>query len=280
MRPLFLGLFCVGCSAAPVAEAPSPNAAGGSGGGAPPAGASADGGADVGGAVDATSPPPDLRVLFVGNSYTFVNDLPKELATLAATPGAAPRITTQMIAPGGATLASHWNGAEAKPAIAKGGFSHVVFQGQSVEPLLQPAVFEDYALKFGASATAAGAVPAYFETWARAPGDAVYAETWSGGTPSAMQDGLSSEYQKMATASKGLLVKVGEAWRVALRDHPSIVLHQSDGSHPSAAGTLLAVYTFYTALTGRDVPRAAAVPLGVAPADASALRAVAEAVAR
>ncbi len=279
MRSALLGLFCLGCGAASVAEAPSPNAAGGSddGGGAS---ASAEGGADVGGAVDANPPPPGLRVLFIGNSYTFVNDLPKELSALAATPGAAPRITTQMIAPGGATLASHWNGAEAQAAIAKGGFSHVVMQGQSVEPLLQPTVFEDYALKFGAAAIAAGAAPAYFQTWARAPGDAVYAEKWSGGTPSAMQDGLSSEYQKMASASKGVLVKVGEAWRVALRDHPSIALHQSDGSHPSAAGTLLAVYTFYTALTGRDVPRAAAVPLGVAPADASALRAVAESVAR
>ena len=185
-----------------------------------------------------------------------------------------------MIAVGGASLADHWNGSSTQAAISSGGFSHVVFQGYSVEPLTQPAVFEDYALRFGGAATDAGAVPVYFETWARAAGDAVYNQPWSGGSPAAMQNGLFAEYKKAAATCKGLLVKVGEAWRITLRDRPSIVLHDTDGSHPTAAGTLLAVYTFYTTLTKHDVPKTAAVPLGVPPAEASALRDVADAIAR
>ena len=48
------------------------------------------------------------RVLFIGNSYTYVNDLPRTVEALgAATPGAA--VTAEMIAEGGASLLSHWN---------------------------------------------------------------------------------------------------------------------------------------------------------------------------
>jgi hypothetical protein len=53
------------------------------------------------------------------------------------------------------------------------------------------------------------------------------------------------------------------------------VLQQSDGSHPTLAGTYLAASTFYVALTGQPVPAASAVPDPLGPDDAALLRDVA-----
>src|SRR5687768_16696276 len=48
-----------------------------------------------------------LRVLFIGNSYTYVNNVPRLVEQVAATlPG--PCVQTDMIPVGGATLRAHW----------------------------------------------------------------------------------------------------------------------------------------------------------------------------
>ncbi len=244
---------------------------------------SADAGSDDAGAAadatmpDATSPDagptaPALHVLFIGNSYTYVNDLPRTLARIAATSGQSPAIATDAVVASGATLGDLYTGMAARPAIARGGWTHVVLQGQSVEPLATPATFQQYAGLFAADARDAGATPTFYETWARVAGDPVYQTTWSGGSPSAMQDGMLMAYGKAAADANGVLVKVGEAWRAVIAKAPSIVLHQSDGSHPTPQGTWLAACVFYVRLTGNAVPTSSEVLAGVTPAEAAVLR--------
>src|SRR5215469_3445496 len=136
--------------------------------------ATADGGNADGGAAEAG--PSELRVLFIGNSYTYVNDLPGMLAKIAATAGTPPTITTDEVVQGGATLQDHWNNGIAQPKIAHGGYTHVVLQGQSLEALSwgPQSPFFDYAEQFGDLIVAAGAQPTFFVTWARAAGDPIY----------------------------------------------------------------------------------------------------------
>jgi hypothetical protein len=214
-------------------------------------------------------------VLFIGNSYTYVNDLPGGVQQLAATGGTSPAIDVASVVEGGASFATHWSGGGAQAAIAMGDHSHVVLQGQSVEPLFAAPSFHEYGQLFAAAALAAGAKPVLYETWARKAGDPIYADRASGGTPDAMQDVLSAAYQALATETGASLAPVGEAWRTAWTEHPEIELYDGDGSHPSPAGTYLAACVFYIALTGEPIPAASAVPTGVAPADAAALRNVA-----
>ena len=56
------------------------------------------------------------RVLFIGNSYTFVNELPGMFAKLAGSAGV--NVATTMVAEGGATLADHASAAETRAALA------------------------------------------------------------------------------------------------------------------------------------------------------------------
>lgn len=222
--------------------------------------------ADAAASADAAPP---RTVLFVGNSYTYVNDLPAEVAAVAA-PG-APLVTAASTV-GGATLADHWNGA-AHAAIDAGGHAVVVLQGQSLEPLFDPTGFATHADLLAGAATAAGATVVFYDTWARRAGDAVYADPASGGSPDAMQDGLTAAYRAAATRAGGRLAPVGEARRLALREQPAIELFDPDGSHPSPAGTYLAAAVFAEVLTGApptDAPR-----LGLDDATRATLRAIA-----
>jgi hypothetical protein len=230
---------------------------------------------------DSGTPPPDLHVLFVGNSYTYVNDLPGMLAQLSLAPGAYPHIVTSSVTQGGATLDNLWQGTDARVQIAQGGFSHVVLQEQSETPLCVGAQFNYDANLFSGAAREAGATPVLYETWARADASSDYAMyPCLGGEPTGMQDRLLAAYASVATENAGVLVPAGEAWRAVRAKQPVIDLFQADDSHPTPAGTYLTACTFYVKLTGRPVPEGASVPAGVDPSTAALLREAAwEAVA-
>ena len=70
----------------------------------------------------------NLRVLFVGNSLTYVNDLPSTLRALAASQPTPVTIETQtFVAPGG-SLADRWNDGKAAAALASGHWDAMVLQ--------------------------------------------------------------------------------------------------------------------------------------------------------
>ncbi len=263
------------CSRSDVADLDA-RSSGATDGGAGRSDAADDGGGDAGSG--AATP---LHVLFIGNSYTYVNDLPGMLTSIAATSGSPPTITTDEVVQGGAALEDQWNNGIAQTKIQHGSWTHVVLQDQSVDPLTlpgPPSTFPTYAKQFGDLIVAAGAKPTFFATWARAAGDTIYSPLPFGtfACPAEMQDELTIAYADAAKAeSPSVLVCVGEAFKRSIAQHPEIVLQQSDFSHPTVAGTYLAASTFYVALTGNPVPTASAVPVGVSAADAATLRDIA-----
>src|SRR5215216_2269984 len=70
-----------------------------------------------------------LHVLFIGNSYTFVNNLPRLVAALAA--NEARPLQTESVTEGGATLKLHWQKGDALRAIRQGHWDYVVLQEHS-----------------------------------------------------------------------------------------------------------------------------------------------------
>jgi hypothetical protein len=263
-----LGLIALASLALiPACTAPQRSGAASGAGGSSSASSSGAAGSDA-------AAPTALHVLFVGNSYTYVNDLPGWVQKLAASSGTA-AVTVDSVAVGGATLADQVTTTGAMARIDQGGWTHVVIQGQSVEPLYDPATFEANAAVLAAEAKKVGAVPVFYETWARKAGDVVYQQAFSGGTPAAMQAGLRAEYQKVAKAADALLAPAGDAWEKALAEQPAIDLFQADGSHPDLDGTYLVACVFYATLIGHS-PVGVAAHSGISDADAAALQGVAE----
>jgi hypothetical protein len=173
------------------------------------------------------------NVLFIGNSFTARNDLPGLVARLAAARGKAVR--HRLISAGGASLRTHWNACEAARAIRDGGYDHVVLQEQSTLPVKNAGRMHENVRLFEAAIRAAGATTVLYMTWARrhAP------ET---------QEAITSAYTEIGRELGATVVPAGVAWQRFLRKHDQPVLHDPDQSHPTPAGSYLAVCTFLAVL--------------------------------
>jgi hypothetical protein len=192
---------------------------------------------------------PPTRVLFIGNSYTYFNNLPALVKTLAEAAGAGP-VEVRMVAPGGWRLVDHWEKGEAREALRSGKWDFVVLQDQSQlgdgrtvdgKPHVgsPETVFLPAAAKWAAEITGAGAKPVFYLTWARkaSPEDQVV---------------LTRAYSTAAREGHGTLAPVGIAWAMVREMDPSIELYVDDGSHPSQAGSYLAACTLVAAILDRN----------------------------
>src|SRR6185369_6488230 len=112
-----------------------------------------------------------LRILFIGNSYTYVNDLPAALIALAKSGGH--QIETGMAAEGGMTLANHVDSADTAKQITSSPWDFVVLQEQSQIPSVKQARIDQMypaARRLVQQIEGAGAAPIFFITWAHRDG--------------------------------------------------------------------------------------------------------------
>lgn len=185
------------------------------------------------------------RVLFLGNSFTYVNDLPSTFAQLAQSAGRPVQVA--MVANGGETLAQHAASSDDLNEISSQAWTYVVLQEQSETPATAVGR-DDYtypaASALASRAEAAGAVPLLFMTWAHRDG------LPDSGLPSyeAMQQQIDAAYLVIADELNVPVAPVGFTWYMVRHDHPDIDLWQDDGSHPSVAGTYLAACVFYASI--------------------------------
>jgi hypothetical protein len=143
-----------------------------------------------------------------------------------------------------------------------------------VEPAGDPVNFLAAAKTLAKDVKQVSAQLAFYQTWPRKAGDALYQQAWSGGSPTALAKLLHDGYEKAATQNGGVRVPVGDAWMLTLNKHPEINLYQADGSHPLPTGTYLAACVFSATLFGVDPTVVKWVPDGVTAAEATALRAM------
>jgi len=199
-------------------------------------------------AADGAEPAP-RRVLFVGNSLTYANDLPGMVSAISRRGGGAPALEVEAVTLPNVSLEDHWARKEALRAIERGGWSHVVLQqGPSSLPESR-ANLVAWTKRFAKKIRAVDARPALYMVW-----------------PSAARSGdlprVEASYAAAAEAVDGLLLPAGAAWRAAWRRDPELPLYGPDGFHPSPLGTYLAAIVVEAALTGRP-PRDGAVEIAL-----------------
>jgi hypothetical protein len=186
----------------------------------------------------AADPARALRVLFIGNSLTYANDLPALVAAFAEAGGEKPPVVRSVVA-GGFSLEDHWQQGNARKAIAEGGWDFVVLQQGPSASAEGRGLLLRYARRFATEIRRAGARPALYMVW-----------------PSAgrRQDfgGVSDSYRLAARDVEGLLLPAGEAWRNVKKRAPGLGLYSSDGLHPTVAGTYLAGSVMYAEFYGRS----------------------------
>jgi hypothetical protein len=241
--------------------------------------------------------------LFVGNSYTFVNDLPSVYRAAASALPFAP-LRVESVAFGGYTLAQHaMDAATDGTALAtflrtgtpdQTAWDVVILQDQSQIPGFPDGNPEltaslDGASALGALLRARGAAAVLYLTWGRERGDdanpGLYPDFLT------MEARLEAGYRAMAARldAEGVRVRiapVGPAFAIVHDDviasggdplvegGPFDLLYAADGSHPGPRGTYLAACVILGTITGID-PASYPDGAGLMPDEARAMRLVA-----
>lgn len=211
------------------------------------------------------------RVLFVGNSYTYANDLPVIFKNLSASGGKA--VITDMSAPGGFSFENHFEYSETIGKIRLGTWNYVILQEQSQMPVIPYYRFNStypFAIRLDSIINSYGQINVFFVTWGREAGGQQCINSYC--SPVFvnyfhMQDSLTSSYRMISDSTGALLAPVGEAWRTAKTLNPSIDLWDTDGSHPSLKGSYLSACLFYKKLFNQS-PAGLSYTAGLSPADA------------
>jgi len=202
----------------------------------------------------ARSDRPGMRVLFVGNSMTYYHGMPQMVERLATgDAGAEPLFAVSYTRPGW-TLEEAAADDRLAQLIGRVRWDVLVLQEQtgrastSADRLRSQTI--PYALELQRPIEARGGRTLLYMTWyTRHEGD--------------LGSLLSTRAVPVASA-------LGEAhWR-----RPELALLESDGHHPSLAGSYLAACVFYAMLTGRN-PVRSSYDGGLARADARFLKGVA-----
>jgi hypothetical protein len=180
----------------------------------------------------------ELKVLFVGNSYTYGYNLPHIVSIISE--GTSTRLVTRKSTIGGASLAEHWNGGrdlDTRAKIAGGDFDVVVLQDFSMSAIHTPDSLFKYVELFTDYNRSYGARTYLFNTWAREK------------VPQ-YQEIIDAVYEQAADLNDATRVPVGSAWELAMDLRPSVDLFTSDGSHPNELGTMLTASVFVKVITG------------------------------
>ena len=177
-----------------------------------------------------------MRILMLGNSFTFTNQMPQLLSALT---GAEVIHHTR----GGARLSEHLNpgtklGAATQAALAQETWDYVVLQEMSHGPLTSPRSFFNSVRLLCQQIRQNGGVPLLYATWAyQKGGDTLTAKGWD---YDEMARKLSQAYHRAARENGALLADVGHRFYL-LSETQS--LYAGDGVHPNETGSRIAAET-------------------------------------
>lgn len=205
------------------------------------------------------------EVLFLGNSYTYVNNLPTLIQQIALTN--SDTLIFDSNCQGGYRFLNHTNDPNSLQKINAQLWDFVVLQGQSQETSWTQAQMQTEV--FPAVATLVNNIrqknstPLFFMTWGRENGDAQncpylhWVCTYQG-----MDSAIHKTYCDMAQTHHSIVSPVGAVWNYLRTYYPQLPLYSSDHSHPSLLGSYAAACSFYTIIFHKS-PINTSVPNGI-----------------
>ncbi len=172
----------------------------------------------------------ELRILFVGNSLTYTNDLPAILSGLAKAEGQTITATSFCFPNYG--LEDHWASGQLQALLATQQFDVLIAQqGPSSQADGLQSLIE-YGGKISALCRQHGVRFGYLMVW---PSVGYYGTF----------DGVIGNYEAAARQEQALLFPAGKIWKAYLQDHPPTDLYGPDLFHPSLEGSFLVALTIF-----------------------------------
>jgi hypothetical protein len=180
---------------------------------------------------------PTLRVLFLGNSLTYTNDLPAMVKTIAAADGVELEVKSYAYPNWG--LEDHWAAGTAAAEIAAGKWDLVIMQ-QGPSSLAESRInLLTWAIKFDELADLHETCIAMYMVWPAAANSASFGNVYA-------------NYKEAADTTGGQFFPAGRAWEIAWQSNGALPLYGPDDFHPSALGSYTAALVIAGGITGKD----------------------------
>ena len=186
------------------------------------------------------------KILFVGNSHTYTNDLPGMFFEMAQAGGHG--VDVYDLTEGSYTLQRISDpedelGEILTDALQSEPWDFVVLQENTNAAVAFNAKKDmyPYARKLDEMIKAAGGQTAFLMTWAPEEGAGAFSREM-------VQGQLAAGYRTIAEELDALLIPGGEVFAKALEQDEELQLWGEDGQHPSVEGTYLAACTAYALL--------------------------------
>ena len=191
----------------------------------------------------------EYHVLFVGNSLTYVHDIPAIIKSMVEADGGYFSYIKQTV--GGAYIKDHEYNFFRNMDLYS--YTDVVLQGQSFEPIGNYSQFEEYMLKYSEKVLETDARLHFYQTWG------YDVQKWTGivnGEPvtftqQELYDGLQSAYDLAASKVNASVTRSGEAFEIYLSEYDLPSLYQ-DMNHQSIYGAYLSACCHYAMFTGKS----------------------------
>lgn len=202
------------------------------------------------------------KILFVGNSHTFKNDVPELFRNLCSKQGISPQIET--VTKGGHSLYEYMYPDSADPEEAELSqrlmqllktqkWDFVVLQDRSYEAVLHPGKMKKAVSGLHTLIEQAGAKMVLYMTWAPKKSHYIYKYTdKKASNPNEFQEKVKEMYYLLADKYNAALAPTGIAFRRAQKILPDIQLYGEDGLHSSPAGAYLSACVMYATIFGKS----------------------------
>lgn len=189
-------------------------------------------------AVALTVAAPPGRVLFVGNSLTYVNDLPGMVGALIDSSGAGPIEIHSVTAPN-FSLGDHLQNGTVLKLIAQYRPELLVLQQGPSSLAESRADLIATTQRFDSLVRGVGGRAALYGVWPPRDRLTVFHR-------------VSDSYRLAAERVGGVYLPAGEAWQAAWRRDRTLAFYGEDQFHPSVLGTYVAALVMYQRITGRS----------------------------
>lgn len=195
-----------------------------------------------------------MQVLFIGNSFTYFNDMPYTFLNMVKT--VDPDARVESIAYGGYSLSRYCDettevGKLVISKIVSYEWDYVVLQEESLLPCVDVGSFVSAVKKLSQIASQIGAKVILYQTWPYERDSEKLALT--GMTYEEMTASLKNAYQRAAEESGAAVAPVGEVFAyVSSSEHITHLINRNDGYHPSTSGSYLAACVIFRTITGRS----------------------------
>jgi hypothetical protein len=191
----------------------------------------------------------EVSVLFIGNSFTFMNNMPSIFKEIANSKGK--KVFVDSVVQGGKNFEYHSSQSKTYETIKSRVWDYIIIQGHSNELAQPDSKVEVNSLPFAKkivdsirNSNSCSQVILYM-TWGYKNGNPKWAPI---ATYDSMQLRIKNQYLKFADLLDARVSPVGEVWKAVRTNYSGINLYDPDNQHPSLYGSYLSACTHFTTI--------------------------------